>query len=70
MDYPHYVHFTILEKEGEWEVWKISYPIKFFNHLVEKAMKNVREHMVGIEKDPRENYDFGELWIRPKRSKK
>ncbi|WP_421383348.1 hypothetical protein ACOJQI_02830 [Bacillus salacetis] len=65
-DYPHYVHFTMLEKDGEWEVWKISYPIMFFNNLVERALKNVRVHCVEREFDPRQNYDFGELWIKPR----
>lgn len=68
-DYPHYVHFTMLEKDGEWEVWKISYPVKFFNNLVVRALENVREHCMEKEFDPRQNYDFGELWIKPKQIK-
>lgn len=69
-DYPHYVHFTMLEKDGEWEVWKISYPIKFFNNLVERSLVNVRTAFIQSEQDPRSNYDFGELWIKPRKRKK
>ncbi|WP_202081591.1 hypothetical protein [Caldalkalibacillus salinus] len=65
-DYPHYVHFTMLEKDGQWEVWKISYPVQFFNNLIEKALVNVREKLIEIEHDPRSNYDFGELWVKSK----
>lgn len=68
-DFPHYVHFTMLEKDGEWEVWKISYPINFFNNLIERAMVNVREKLIEIEHDPRSNYDFGELWVKSKQMK-
>lgn len=68
-DYPHYVHFTMMEKDGQWEVWKISYPIKFFNNLIEKALVNVREKLIEIEHDPRSNYDFGELWVKSKQLK-
>ncbi|WP_066415263.1 hypothetical protein [Sutcliffiella cohnii] len=69
VDFPHYVHFTILEKDGEWDVWKISYPIQFFNNLIDKALVNVREKLVEIEHDPRSNYDFGELWVKSKQMK-
>ncbi|MDZ5712794.1 hypothetical protein [Jeotgalibacillus haloalkalitolerans] len=68
-DYPHYVHFTKMGKNGEWEVWKISYPIKFFNSLIDKALVNVRETFIDMEHDPRSNYDFGELWVKSKQMK-
>ncbi|OXS61517.1 hypothetical protein B0G93_106178 [Bacillus sp. V-88] len=65
VDYPHYVHFTMIEVKGEnWEVWKISYPIQFFNKLIESALINVREKLIEIVHDPRSNYDFDELWIK------
>jgi len=50
-----------LKKDGEWEVWKISYPIKFFSNLVEIALVNVREKLIANEQYPRKNYHFGEL---------
>lgn len=69
VEYPHYVHYTKLMPEGErdWEVWKISYPTKFFNNLVETALVNVKEKLIEKEQDPRGNYDFEELWIKPKK---
>jgi hypothetical protein len=66
VDYPHYVHFTKLERDGEWEVWIICYPINFFNNLVEKALASLRLHLIENEQNPRENYDFDELWFKPK----
>jgi hypothetical protein len=69
VDYPHYVHFTMLEKDGQWEVWKISYPIQFFNNLIEKALVSLREKLIEMEHDPRSNYDFGELWVKSKQMK-
>lgn len=65
-EHPHYVHFTVFEEECEWKVWRICYPIEFFNNLVEIALRNVREHLIENERDPRKNYDFGELWIKPR----
>ncbi|MEW5567685.1 hypothetical protein [Rossellomorea marisflavi] len=66
VDFPHYTHYTMLERDGKWEVWKITYPIQFFNDLIEKALVNVREKLVEIKRNPRSNYDFGELWIKPR----
>ena len=69
VEYPHYVHFTMLEKDRDWEVWIISYPIQFFNNLVETALVNVRERLIETEQDPRGNYDFDQLWIKPRKKK-
>ncbi|MYL30728.1 hypothetical protein GLW03_12920 [Halobacillus halophilus] len=68
-EYPHYLHFTRWTKnlEVEYEVLKICYPVNFFNSLVDTALVNIRQYLIEKEINPRGNYDFGELWVRPRR---
>lgn len=66
---PHYVHYTKIEKERIWEIWKINYPIIFFNKLTEKALENIREWLIKNKIDPANNFDSDELWIKPRKKR-
>lgn len=59
LPYPHYVMYR---QPDSTKTWIISYPIEFFNNLVNNAIKNVKTHCLEKNINPYDNYDFDFLW--------
>ncbi|AVK82469.1 hypothetical protein C3943_02355 [Lysinibacillus sp. B2A1] len=59
LPYPHYEMYRLPDLT---KTWIISYPIMFFNYLVNNAIENVKTYCQKENINPYNNYDFGFLW--------
>jgi hypothetical protein len=58
-EYPHYSRVLL---PGSEKMWISSYPINFFNTLVNNAIKNIRNYCIEKDINPFDNHDLSFLW--------
>lgn len=60
LTHPHYVMYWL--PDFKTKTWIISYPLPFFNYLVDNAIENIESYFLKSDINPFNNYDFGFLW--------